>query len=332
MMKYLLISVLWAFFLVFAHGQGPVFSDQTFEVSESSEVGAEVGILIANDPEGDDLTFSIVINADPNDNQVAAFSIDGDRLLVADSGDMDLQEGETLSIIVQVSDGVLSANALISVNLTEPKNEIVLSSSVLPQNAIPFTLIGTLSTTDSDSERHSYRLLAETESVPSELIVFSDEWIYLDDGSDQGIAWRGIEFDDEDWLSGDSPLGYGTFGSDTPTTIVSFGDDSNNKIPTTYFRHFFIEGSSRGSSVLPLAISLSNFAILSLRIFQLLTNGPNTSRSPIRIATVRKATLSNSFSLLFCIIVPKSRCLPDPNQTRMKRKSDPFPVEILIPS
>ena len=239
MMKYLLISVLWAFFLLFAHGQGPVFSDQTFEVSESSEVGAEVGVLIANDPEGDDLTFSIVINADPNDNQVAAFSIDGDRLLVADSGDMDLQEGETLSIIVQVSDGVLSANALISVNLTELENRISLSSSALPQNAIPFTLIGTLSTTDSDSESHSYRLLAETEAVLSELIVFSDEWIYLDDGSDQGIAWRGIEFDDEDWLSGDSPLGYGAFGSDTPTTIVSFGDDSNNKIPTTYFRHFF---------------------------------------------------------------------------------------------
>ncbi|MEE3177490.1 MAG: hypothetical protein VX269_09070 [Verrucomicrobiota bacterium] len=239
MMKYLLILVLWAFSLLIAYGQGPVFNAQTFEVSELSEVGTEVGILVATDPEGDDLTFSIVINADPDNDQVPAFSIDGDRLLVADSGDMDPQEGESLSIIVKASDGELSANALITVNLTDPKNKIVLSSSVLPQNAIPFTLVGTLSTTDSDSESHSYRLLAETESVPSELIVFSDEWIYLDDGSDQGIAWREIEFDDGDWLSGDSPLGYGTFGSDTPTTIVSFGDDSNNKIPTTYFRHFF---------------------------------------------------------------------------------------------
>ena len=239
MMKYLLISVLWAFLLVFVHGQGPVFNDQTFEVSESSAVGAEVGVLIATDPEGDDLTFSIIINADPDDDQVPAFSINGDRLLVADSGDFDGQEGEALSIIVQVSDGELSANALITVNLIGPENRISLSSSVLPQNSVPFTLVGTLSTSDSDSESHSYRLLTETESVPSELIVFSDEWIFLDDGSDQGIAWREIEFDDGDWLSGDSPLGYGTFGSDTPTTIVSFGDDSNNKIPTTYFRHFF---------------------------------------------------------------------------------------------
>lgn len=239
MMKHLLILVLWAFSLLIAYGQGPVFNAQTFEVSELSEVGTEVGILVATDPEGDDLIFSIVINADPDNDQVPAFSIDGDQLLVADSGDMDPQEGESLSIIVKASDGELSANALITVNLTDPKNKIVLSSSVLPQNAIPFTLVGTLSTTDSDSESHSYRLLAETESVPSELIVFSDEWIYLDDGSDQGIAWREIEFDDGDWLSGDSPLGYGTFGSDTPATIVSFGDDSSNKIPTTYFRHFF---------------------------------------------------------------------------------------------
>ncbi len=239
MMKYLLISVLWAFLLVFVHGQGPVFNDQTFEVSESSAIGAEVGVLIATDPEGDDLTFSIVINADPDNDQVPAFLIDGDRLLVADSGDFDGQEEEALSIIVQVSDGVLSTNALITVNLIGPENRISLSSSVLPENAIPFTLVGTLSTTDSDSDSHSYRLLAETEPVPSELIVYSDEWIYLDDGSDQGIAWREIEFNDEDWLSGDSPLGYGAFGSDTPTTIVSFGDDSNNKIPTTYFRHYF---------------------------------------------------------------------------------------------
>lgn len=238
-MKHLLILVLWAFSLLISYGQGPILNAQTFEVSELSEVGTEVGVLVATDPEGDSLTFSIVINADPDDDQVSAFSIDGDRLLVADSGDMDPQEGESLSIIVKVSDGALSANALITVNLTDPENIVTLSSSVLPQNAIPFTLVGMLSTTGSDSESHSYRLLAETDPVPSELIVFSDEWIYLDDGSDQGIAWREIEFDDGDWLSGDSPLGYGTFGSDTPATIVSFGDDSNNKIPTTYFRQFF---------------------------------------------------------------------------------------------
>ena len=62
MMKYLLTLVLWAFSLLIAYGQGPVFNAQTFEVSELSEVGTEVGILVATDPEGDVLTFSIVSN------------------------------------------------------------------------------------------------------------------------------------------------------------------------------------------------------------------------------------------------------------------------------
>ena len=72
------------------------------------------------------------------------------------------------------------------------------------------------------------------------MIVFSDEWLYLDDGSDQGIAWRDNEFNDEDWLSGDSPLGYGVFGSRSPETVIGFGDDSNNKHPTAYFRNSFV--------------------------------------------------------------------------------------------
>ena len=35
------------------------------------------------------------------------------------------------------------------------------------------------------------------------------EWSYLDDGTDQGIAWRQQEFDATSWASGAGPLGYG---------------------------------------------------------------------------------------------------------------------------
>ena len=302
MMKHLLILVLWAFSLLISYGQGPILNAQTFEVSELSEVGTEVGVLVATDPEGDNLTFSIVINADPDDDQVSAFSIDGDRLLVADSGDMDPQEGESLSIIVKVSDGALSANALITVNLTDPENIVTLSSSVLPQNAIPFTLVGMLSTTGSDSESHSYRLLAETDPVPSELIVFSDEWIYLDDGSDQGTAWREIEFDDGDWLSGDSPLGYGIFGSDTPATIVSFGDDSNNKIPTTYFRQFFEIDDPLLVDSLSIDLEVDDGAILYLNgieLFRFRTDGTGSfddHSSEIATETVSSFVLTDGLA------------------------------------
>ena len=58
-------------------------------------------------------------------------------------------------------------------------------------------------------------------------------WRYLDDGSDQGSAWHGVGFDDSGWASGPSPLGY---GGDGEVTTVSFGPDSSNKFPTTYYR------------------------------------------------------------------------------------------------
>jgi len=59
------------------------------------------------------------------------------------------------------------------------------------------------------------------------------DWKFLDDGSDQGSAWRAIGFDDSAWESGPSQLGY---GGDGEATLVSFGGDSDNKFPTSYYR------------------------------------------------------------------------------------------------
>ncbi|MGI9241708.1 MAG: CotH kinase family protein, partial [Verrucomicrobiales bacterium] len=59
------------------------------------------------------------------------------------------------------------------------------------------------------------------------------EWDYLDDGSDQGTAWRGEGFDDSAWASGASPLGY---GGDGEATTISYGPDPDNKFATTYYR------------------------------------------------------------------------------------------------
>lgn len=65
-------------------------------------------------------------------------------------------------------------------------------------------------------------------------------WKYLDDGSDQGVAWRGVAFDDSGWKTGDAEFGY---GDGDETTVVLFGpnpdnaqNDENNKYVTTYFR------------------------------------------------------------------------------------------------
>ena len=61
-------------------------------------------------------------------------------------------------------------------------------------------------------------------------------WKYLDDGTDQGAAWRQPDFNDSSWASGSAQLGY---GDGDEQTVVSYGPNSNDKYITTYFRKFF---------------------------------------------------------------------------------------------
>lgn len=81
----------------------------------------------------------------------------------------------------------------------------------------------------------------ETTAIP-----LGSSWRYLDDGSDQGTAWKEPEFDDSAWSTGPAQLGY---GDGDEATVVSFGDDPTSHFVTTYFRHTFAAedpGSCRG--------------------------------------------------------------------------------------
>lgn len=68
------------------------------------------------------------------------------------------------------------------------------------------------------------------------LIGNGSVWKYLDNGSDQGTAWRGLAFNDSAWVSGPAQLGY---GDGDEATVVSFGPNPMNKYVTTYFRRSF---------------------------------------------------------------------------------------------
>lgn len=81
----------------------------------------------------------------------------------------------------------------------------------------------------------SYTIDLEVAQPPSNttLIPFMHTWKYLDDGSDQGTAWRTVAFNDDGWKTGTGKFGYGI--SDA-ATIVSYGSDASNRHITTYFR------------------------------------------------------------------------------------------------
>jgi hypothetical protein len=73
-------------------------------------------------------------------------------------------------------------------------------------------------------------------NLPQALLPRGAKWRYLDDGSDQGTAWRAAAFDDSSWSIGRAELGY---GDNDEATTVGFGGDAGAKFATTYFRNEF---------------------------------------------------------------------------------------------
>ncbi len=68
------------------------------------------------------------------------------------------------------------------------------------------------------------------------LIAAGSVWKFLDNGSNQGTAWREPDFDDSTWDSGPAELGY---GDGDEVTEVGFVHINFGKNLTTYFRHAF---------------------------------------------------------------------------------------------
>jgi len=75
-------------------------------------------------------------------------------------------------------------------------------------------------------------------SLPSfTFVAAGSSWKYLDNGSNQGEAWRAPAFNDSAWSSGPAQLGY---GEGDEQTEVSYGGNPNAKFITTYFRKSFV--------------------------------------------------------------------------------------------
>ena len=114
------------------------------------------------------------------------------------------------------------------------------------------------------------------------LISSGAAWKYLDNGSDQGSAWRASSFDDSSWNQGNAQLGY---GDGDEATLVGFGPDPLNKYITTYFRHTF--------TVTKLAeITLLDFHLLRDDGAVVYLNGQEVIRSNMPAMTITYQTLA----------------------------------------
>ena len=68
------------------------------------------------------------------------------------------------------------------------------------------------------------------------LIATGSVWKYLDDGTDQGTAWRALAFNDNSWPAGPGELGYGDLPDGRPEATVLCCSNAASKFITYYFR------------------------------------------------------------------------------------------------
>jgi hypothetical protein len=79
--------------------------------------------------------------------------------------------------------------------------------------------------------------IQQTGAPPVLLIASNSLWKYLDDGSNQGTAWRGNAFNDGSWSNGVAQLGFGD--NDEATRIRQTNTVTGTTNITFYFRHAF---------------------------------------------------------------------------------------------
>jgi hypothetical protein len=120
---------------------------------------------------------------------------------------------------------------------------------------------------------------AQTSLIPAGAV-----WKYLDNGSDQGAAWRGPSFSDAVWASGAAQLGY---GDGDEATVVSYGPNSSAKYITTYFRRTFSVANPAAFTSLTLRVKRDDGVVVYL-------NGTEVYRNNMPAGDIAYTTLASS--------------------------------------
>jgi len=209
----------------------PVAQDNTYSVNEDTTLNVSAPGVMGNDIDPDGNSITAALRA-PAVNGTVTLNANGSFTYVPVAN-----FSGTDSFTYRVNDGSLnSPDATVSITVNPVNSAPV---SLADSYRTPANTPLTVSLTSPDGQPTTpVSFVADGSSVPigDPAEIDLPVWRYLDDGSNQGTAWRGVAYNDSAWLTGKGELGYG----DGPErTIVGFGPDSNNKYVTTYFRTAF---------------------------------------------------------------------------------------------
>ncbi|HXG46881.1 MAG TPA: clostripain-related cysteine peptidase, partial [Methylomirabilota bacterium] len=135
---------------------------------------------------------------------------------------------------------------------------------------------------DSPTAGFDLELLANRAAPVYALVESGSSWKYLDDGSDQGTAWRAAAFNDSSWSSGVARLGY---GGDGEKTVIRSNRTDGTRIITTWFRRAFTVENPSAISNLVVRLLCDDGGIVYL-------NGTEVFRRNLPAGTVSYQTLA----------------------------------------
>ena len=119
---------------------------------------------------------------------------------------------------------------------------------------------------------------------PVTFVPLRSTWKYLDNGTNQGTAWRALGFDDNAWAAGPAELGY---GDGDEATVVGFGPNSAAKYITTYFRRTFTVTNAAAVASAALRVRRDDGVVIYL-------NGTEIYRSNLPTGTISHTTLATA--------------------------------------
>lgn len=135
------------------------------------------------------------------------------------------------------------------------------------------------------------------------LIAAGSTWRYLDNGSDQGTAWRALSYNDAGWASGPAQLGY---GDGDEATVISYGANASNKHVTTYFRRTFSVANPSALAGLNLRLLRDDGAVVYLNGTEV--HRTNMPSGAIAYSTLASVTAAGSDESVF-VVVPVNPAL-----------------------
>lgn len=142
----------------------PVIEDQSFNASENIDDATTIGTVQASDPEGETLSFSMTENSDD------LFEITSSGTLTLTPGSaLDFETTDSYSLTVTVSDGVESATATVTINVTDVDERvtpvITAQSFTVAENILDTDAIGTVTATDPNGDALTFSIIEDADNL-----------------------------------------------------------------------------------------------------------------------------------------------------------------------